>query len=135
MLIYANRDAVEAWSGEEAPDNVDILIRRASALVGVATRMARYEVTPAGLPADDDQAEAMRDAVCAQVTVWDKAGIDPTAVETEARVSKTSMDGASFEYDRATELSERTRVASTLCEESYDILRLAGLIGGHPWQR
>lgn len=135
MLIYANRDAVEAWSGEEAPDNVDILIRRASAMVGVATRMARYKVTPAGLPADDDQAEAMRDAVCAQVSVWDAADIDPTAVETEAQVSKTSMDGASFEYDRAAELSERTRVASTLCEESYDILRLAGLIGGHPWQR
>ncbi|MGV0870022.1 hypothetical protein [Corynebacterium kalidii] len=135
MLIYANRDAVEAWSREEAPDNVDVLIRRASAMVGVATRMARYEVTPAGLPADDDQADAMRDAVCAQVTVWDKAGIDPTAVETEGRVSKTSMDGASFEYDRAAELSERTRVASTLCEESYDLLRLAGLIGGRPWQR
>ncbi|MDN6301221.1 MAG: hypothetical protein L0J68_13285, partial [Micrococcaceae bacterium] len=67
--------------------------------------------------------------------VWDDADIDPTAPETEARVSKTSMDGANFEYDRATETSERTRVANTLCEESYDILRLAGLIGGHPWQR
>lgn len=135
MLIYANADAVEAWSGEPAPDNVEALIRRASSMVGVATRIARYAVTPAGLPADDDQAEAMSNAVCAQVTVWDTAGIDPTAPATEARVSKTSMDGASFEYDRAAELSDRARVADTLCEESYDILRLAGLIGGHPWQR
>ncbi|MEJ6549839.1 hypothetical protein PQI66_09815 [Corynebacterium sp. USCH3] len=135
MLIYANRDAVEKWTGQNAPDNWERLVKRASTMVGVATRMARYEVTPAGLPADDDQAEAMRDAVCAQVSAWDKAGIDPAAPETEARVSKTSMDGASFEYDRAAEASERTRVATTLCEESYDILRLAGLIGGHPWQR
>lgn len=135
MLIYANRDAVEKWTGQDAPDNWERLVKRASTMVGVATRMARYEVTPAGLPSDDDQAEAMRDAVCAQVSVWDKAGVDPTAPATEARVSKTSMDGASFEYDRATETSERTRVANTLCEESYDILRLNGLIGGHPWQR
>jgi hypothetical protein len=135
MLIYANRDAVEAWTGEPAPDNWERLVKRASTMVGVATRMARYEVTPAGLPADDDQAEAMRNAVCAQVQVWDGAGIDPTAPATEARVSKTSMDGASLEYDRATESTERTRIASTLCEEAYDILRLAGLIGGHPWQR
>lgn len=135
MLIYANRDAVEKWTGQDAPDNWERLVKRASTMVGVATRMARYEVTPAGLPADDDQAEAMRDAVCAQVSVWDKSDIDPTAPVTEAWVSKTSMDGASFEYDRATETSERTRVANTLCEESYDILRLAGLIGGHPWQR
>lgn len=135
MLVYANPDALGAWTGEPAPDNAVQLIRRASTMVGVATRMARYAVTPAGLPADDDQADAMRDATCAQVAAWVAAGVSPTGELITAQVAKTSIEGATIDYDTATASSDRDRVAGTLCSEAWDILSLAGLIGGHPWQR
>lgn len=134
MLVYANRDALEAWTGEPAPDNWEQLIRRASVMVGVATRAARYEVTPAGLPSDDDQAEAMRDAVCAQVTAWIVAGVDPTGEALTAKVTASTIDGASVTLDAATEAADRQRIAGTLCSDAWDILQLAGLIGGMPWQ-
>lgn len=134
MLVYANRDALEAWTGEPAPDNWEQLIRRASVMVGVATRAARYEVTPAGLPADDDQAEAMRDAVCAQVNAWIVAGVDPTGEALTAKVTTSTIDGATVALDVATEAADRQRIAGTLCSDAWDILQLAGLIGGMPWQ-
>lgn len=135
MLVYANRDALEAWTGEPAPDNWEQLIRRASVMVGVATRAARYEVTPAGLPADDDQAEAMRDAVCAQVNAWIIAGVDPLGESLSAKVTTSTIDGASVTLDVATEAADRQRIASTLCSDAWGILQLAGLLGGAPWQR
>lgn len=135
MLVYANRDALEAWTGEPSPDNWEQLIRRASVMVGVATRAARYEVTPAGLPADDDQAEAMRDAVCAQVNAWIIAGVDPLGESLSAKVTSSTIDGASVTLDVASEAADRQRIASTLCSDAWDILQLAGLIGGMPWQR
>lgn len=135
MLVYANRDALEAWTGEPAPDNWEQLIRRASVMVGVATRAARYEVTPAGLPADDDQAEAMRDAVCAQVNAWIIAGVDPFGESLSAKVTASTIDGASVTLDVASEAADRQRIASTLCSDAWDILQLAGLLGGVPWQR
>lgn len=135
MLVYANRDALEAWTGEPAPDNWEQLIRRASVMVGVATRAARYEVTPAGLPADDDQAEAMRDAVCAQVNAWIIAGVDPLGESLSAKVTASTIDGASVTLDVASEAADRQRIASTLCSDAWDILQLAGLLGGAPWQR
>ena len=135
MLVYANPDALEAWTGEPATDNAVQLIRRASTMVGVATRMARYCVTPAGLPADDDQADAMRDAVCAQVNAWHVAGEDPLGEELTAKVTASTIDGASVTLDVASEAADRQRIASTLCSDAWDILQLAGLLGGAPWQR
>lgn len=135
MLVYANPDALEAYTGQPAPANAVALLRRASVMVGVATRAARYQVTPAGLPADDDQAEAMRDATCAQVAAWVVAGVDPSGEEITAKVASTSIDGASISYDQATATAERDRLTGTLCSEAWDILQLAGLIGGFPWQR
>lgn len=133
MLVYANPDALEAWTGEPAPDNAVQLIRRASTMVGVTTRAARYEVTPAGLPSDEDQSDAMRDAVCAQVNAWHVAGVDPLGESLSAKVTTSTIDGATVALDVATEAADRQRIAGTLCSDAWDILTLAGLIGGNPW--
>lgn len=135
MLVYAMPTDVEKWMGEPAPEGVVPLIRRASTMVGVATRMARYDVTPAGGPADTDVADAMRDAVCAQVAAWHTAGVDPSGERIVAKVAATSIDGVNLTYGQDAASAERDRVATTLCSEAWDILTLAGLAGGKPWQR
>lgn len=136
MLVYADTGDVEKWSGVAAPDNAKVLIRRASQLVAVATRHAYYDTTPAGLPSDPDVADAMRDATCAHVQAMVDAGVaNATVGSMDAAVTKTSLDGASIDYDVNTAESKRQAVLTTLCPEGMDILTIAGLIGGHPWVR
>src|SRR5699024_12099949 len=43
------------------------------------TRNDLYDVTPAGLPSEDEIADAFRDATCAQVAAMIAADIDPDA--------------------------------------------------------
>ena len=136
MLTYATVGDVEKWLGVDAPENAPALIRRASQLVAVATRHAVYDTTPAGLPSDPDVADAMRDATCAHVQAMVDAGVEKTSIgNMTARVSKTSLDGASIDYDHATGEAKQQSVLTALCAEGMDILTIAGLIGGHPWVR
>lgn len=135
MLTFATVDDVTRWLGVEAPGNADALIRRGSVMVSTATRRARYDTTPAGLPSDPDVADALRDAVCAQVEAWVSAEVDPTVTVVEASVSKSSIDGATVEYDTATAAAKQQALSDGLCSYALDILTTAGLIGGHPWVR
>lgn len=135
MLTFATVDDVIRWLGVEAPANTEAMIRRGSAMVSTATRRARYAVTPAGLPSDPDVADALRDAVCAQVEAWVSVEVDPTVTVVEASVSKSSIDGASVEYDTATAAASRRALSEGLCSYALDILTNAGLLGGHPWVR
>ena len=82
MLVFAQPDDVVKWAGYEFDDDVklDPLIRRASSMVQRAVRAARFEVTPAGMPEDPDVMDALRGAVCEQVTVWVENDISPTAI-------------------------------------------------------
>lgn len=122
--------------GVDAPENASALIRRASQLVAVATRHAAYDTTPAGLPSDPDVADAMRDATCAHVQAMVDAGVENTTVgRMTAGVAKTSLDGASIDYDLSTGEEKQQAVLTVLCAEGIDILTVAGLVGGHPWAR
>lgn len=136
VLLYANASDLAAWSGAVVPSNVDQLLRSASLLVRRATVTAFYEVTPAGLPSDDDVAEAMRDATCAQAGHWAALGIDPAGGAAGAASApvpqSSSIGGASVTYGSAAEAgSARMAAASNLCDEAAQLLVNAGL-GGHP---
>lgn len=137
MLLFASADDVERFAGMANPPgvNVEKLLRRASGMVQHAVRFARFEVAPSGLPSDPDVMDAMRDATCAQVDYWIVNDIDPTDAGTTAVVSKTSLDGASLDYDVAGARAAHETAANIMCTESHMILANAGLIGGAVWVR
>ena len=101
MLVFAQPDDVVAWAGYTFDKDVNLqpLIRRASLMVQRAVRSARFEVTPAGMPEDPDVMDALRDAVCEQVTVWVENDINPTVIQgASSAVTSSSIGDASVSY-------------------------------------
>ena len=138
MLIFATAADVEKWTGEPLDGaNIDGLLRRASAMVQRAVRAARFAVTPAGMPEDPDVAEALRDAVCEQVTVWMESDINPAVVASSAApVAASSIGDASINYGDSTSSNAAKDAASAeLHPAAFDILANAGLTGGYIWAR
>ena len=116
--------------------SVDSLLRRASSLVQRAVRSARFAVTPAGMPEDPDVMDALRGAVCEQVTVWVENDISPTAIASAVGgVSSSSIGDASVSYSTVEAAAVKDQAANELCDAALDILANAGLIGGWPWVR
>lgn len=70
---YATADDYVAWSGQTAPNDAERLLRRASELLD-ATVTVPFAVRDDGMPADPSDAEALRDATCAQVRFWVETG-------------------------------------------------------------
>lgn len=138
MLVFAQPDDVVKWAGYEFDDDVKLepLIRRASSMVQRAVRAARFEVTPAGMPEDPDVMDALRGAVCEQVTVWAENDINPTVIETSSGgVTSSSIGDASVSYSTVEAAAVKDQAANELCDAAQDILFNAGLIGGWPWVR
>lgn len=138
MLVFAQPDDVVKWAGYEFDDDVKLgpLIRRASSMVQRAVRSARFEVTPAGMPEDPDVMDALRGAVCEQVTVWVENDINPTVIEASSGgVTSSSIGDASVSYSTTEAASVKDQAANELCDAALDILANAGLIGGWPWVR
>ena len=138
MLGVAQPDDVVAWAGYTFDKDVNLqpLIRRASSMVQRAVRSARFEVTPAGMPEDPDVMDALRDAVCEQVTVWVENDINPTVIQgASSAVTSSSIGDASVSYSSVDAAQVKDQAASELCDAALDILANAGLIGGWPWVR
>ena len=133
MLVYADTGDLETWSGTPAPDNAAVLLREASALVTAACRADVYDTAPSGLPLDDDLAEAMRDATCAQATYWAAVGIDPTlgGFGVPQVVTGSSIDGASVSTNGAEVAAEALASLDRLRPVAVTILRNARL--GSSW--
>jgi hypothetical protein len=70
---YATAEQYETWSGLTAPPDAERLLRRASELLDV-TVTAPFLVDEDGGPLDAGDAEALRDAACAQVRFWTETG-------------------------------------------------------------
>lgn len=120
------------------PTNVDRLLIHASRFVQHATRFALYYVDAAGLPTQAPAIAAMKEATCAQVAYWVKAGIDPLGAELQAKTgaagpvsSKTLSATGSITYDTsasAAAAAERSAAGTSLCVEAWLVLELAGLL-------
>ena len=138
MLVFAQPDDVVTWAGYAFDKDVNLqpLIRRASSMVQRAVRSARFEVTPAGMPEDPDVMDALRDAVCEQVTVWVENDINPTAIASATgAVTSSSIGDASVSYSSVDAAQVKDQAANELCDAALDILANAGLVGGWPWVR
>lgn len=129
VLVYTTKDDLVGDWLDEAPANVDRLIRAASTLVRNATRAAMYDITPAGAPSDDDVAAGFRDAVCTQVATWVSLGIDPAkaGIATEAPIAAKSLGGRSVTYDTAgtssvTAMQAKAKLTTTLTDDAAAIL-------------
>lgn len=138
MLVFAKPDDVVTWAGYAFDKDVNLqpLIRRASSMVQRAVRSARFEVTPAGMPEDPDVMDALRGAVCEQVTVWVENDISPTAIASATgAVTSSSIGDASVSYSSVDAAQVKDQAANELCDAALDILANAGLVGGWPWVR
>lgn len=135
MLVYAEpNDLLTGNWVLEVPDNATALMRQASIMVRNATRVALYDTLPSGLPEDDDIREAMRDAVCAQVTAWTEAGINPVAgaAGRTAQIASQSADGGSVTYGNLVSAEEYARASTRLCSLAIGILVDVNLISTRP---
>lgn len=133
-LTYATVADLITWIGCDVDDEIKsaALLRRASILVGRATRNDRYEVNPAGEPTDPDIAAAFRDATAAQVEVWLASDLDVIAGPggQEALPTVTAIDGAQVSFDAYLTNASRTKALTALDDTALAILREAGLASG-----
>lgn len=135
-MPYATSADLTAWTGTDAPDNVAVLLREASALVAEVTRLAVYDTDDAGLPTNDPVSVALRDATCAQAALWAATGIDPLTGAVGAAsnaasgvVSSSSIGGASVSYAVAADAADlRVAAVDSLTPSALRILRAAGLL-------
>ena len=88
------------------------------------------------MPEDPDVMDALRDAVCEQVTVWVENDINPTVIQgASSAVTSSSIGDASVSYSSVDAAQVKDQAANQLCDAALDILANAGLIGGWPWVR
>lgn len=129
MLVYAEPHHL-ADHMAEVPDDAEMLIRYASALVRQATRFDVYDVTPAGMPDDPWVIEAFRDATCVQAAMWAANGINPAAgsAGVEGGVDSSTIAGATVKYNTSHVDHARASVDS-LCPAALAALRDQGLAG------
>lgn len=75
MDAYATEAQLGEWVGDlvTVPADAARLLVRASALIDGTVR-GQYTVDTAGIPTDADIAQALADAVCAQVEQWIEVG-------------------------------------------------------------
>lgn len=73
-VAYATAAEYETWSGQSAPSSIERLLTRASGLLDATVTASFVVDSDSGLPADAAEAEALRDAACAQVRFWVETG-------------------------------------------------------------
>ncbi|WP_280455886.1 hypothetical protein [Nocardia brasiliensis] len=130
MLVYA-KPADLTNRLDPIPANATALIEAASARVRDITSNDLYDITPPGLPVDEDLRAALREATCLQVIAWAELGIDPATGGLRTEIASQSADGGSVSYSRPDPAALR-RASEFLCHEAVLVLRNAGLASGRP---
>lgn len=137
MPIYATAAELANFMGAQPDDDINVvpLLRKASLLVQTACRLDCFVTNPIGLADDPDLADAMSNAVCAQVEMWVTAGYNPIAGAggQDPRITVSSVDGASISYDTYLTAPARNDEINTLCPDSLRILRNVGLASTAVW--
>jgi len=135
VKLFATAEDYAQYAQAEAPDNVDRLLRIASAWVQDTVKRARFAVDKDGAPKDPHIVEALRDATCEQVYVWQENDVQPGKNSERGAVTSSSIGDASISYETASVVRDRELVASSVAPTALTILDAAGLWEGHPWVR
>lgn len=131
-LVYATNEDLAAapWLVTEPPANVARLLAYASQLVRGATRSALYDTDTDGKPTDTKVIAAFKDAVCAQVSTWVGAGINPeqagggqSGVVASKSLGPRNVQYAVYERDA----EQRQRITLNLTGEAAGYLADLGL--------
>lgn len=144
MLKYATPAEVTHTIHSHTPEQdipepgvMDRIIGISSMLIRHATRSARYTTLPSGLPADDDVADAMRDATIAHCHALIAAALTADDINTGGAagptVTATSAKGASITLEKSQgDVTREMLRAGHLCHEAQMILRDARLTNRQP---
>lgn len=140
-IIYATSGDYTAYADGAAPANIDALLRSASRLVTRQLSTAIYDVDDDGLPTDAGNLQAVKDATCEQVTVWQALGIDPAAqglLAPQGLISSKSLDGGAIAYDNGVNgtvaaLQVRQQAVDHLADSAALILQESGLTSTRVW--
>lgn len=128
--VYATlADYEDFTDGEHEAESVEAVnakLRRASIVIDGLTRTSRYLVDEDGYPTDSDDAEAFKDATCAQMAWWDDSGDVSGSASQDGTFSIGSVSiGA---RGRSTGNGAPSAAASRVAPEAITILQNAGLI-------
>ena len=113
------------------------LTQHASRIIRSHTRAAVYATTTEGMPTDPRVRDAMRDAAATQIVAWAESGLTADVlsggVTAQARVAKSTMNGASVDLDNSVADAARTHLlAGGLGVEAMMILDDVGLTHALP---
>lgn len=122
---YATTADLAVWLHEAPPAGSARLLARATELVDALAMAAIYDVDEQGMPTSPEVADALRDAVCAQVAWWAEIG-DSSGSGAVGRWSSVSIGTARLSGPRSSG-SDHTSAADAASPETRRILRLAGL--------
>lgn len=131
--IYAVAADLAAYTGEPAPTNADVLLRRASSLVTQAIRATLYESDDSGVPTDVDRLATVKEATCAQAAAWAANNVNPLAgrAGVTASIAAKSGGGVSVQYaSYADDAKARSDLASgdVLVAEALRVLDAGGML-------
>jgi len=132
--IYADAVDLAAYTGETAPTNAVVLLRRASSLVTQAIRATLYDVDAAtGLPTDVDVIATVKEATCAQASAWAANNVNPLAGRAGVAkdIASKSGGGVTVQYaSYADDAKARSDLASgdVLIAEALRVLDAGGML-------
>lgn len=120
--MYATVEQFVAWRRQPAPAEAEVLLARASDDIAAALITAVYDT--ALVPV----AEALADAVCAQVEYWLATGSD--GITTSEAWDSVSIGPVSLSGRSAPAASPVVVAGVELAPRAYRALHLAGLLPG-----
>jgi hypothetical protein len=131
-VAYATAEDLADYLGEQPPpDNAATLLDRASTYVDDILIGAYYQTDTNGNPVDEDVAEALRKATCAQVLYWAETG-NTSGTET-GDGGWRDMTIGNVRLSRSSGGSSQTGAAATFAPDALRHLRLAGLLPIAAW--